>query len=121
MAYQQCCVFRLARELAPGYRVYFAVMNLAKITLVGIAHFVIGTCLYYQRIIHPSALFYSDELVFLAPLGLAFAGYLSIVLFCMFTKRHWTEKLQIAVLIAFVASAISFYCIMFFILNTWGS
>jgi hypothetical protein len=95
--------------------------NITKILLVGVVHFVIGVCLYYLRITHQSALFDSDVLVFLAPTGLALAGYFLVALFGMFPMRHWTGKVAPAILIAYVATAISFYCIMFFNLNMWGS
>ena len=95
--------------------------NVAKIILVGMAHTVIGVGLYYQRIIHQFSVFDSDILVFLAPMVFAFAGYFLVTLFCMFPKCNWSTRIAAAILIAFVATAISLMCTMTFAFNMWGS
>ena len=94
---------------------------LAKMILIGIAHFAMGVFFYYQRTTHRSPVFDSDVVVFLVPTVLAFGGYFMVTWLCEFLTHHFAARVATVVLIALAATAVSSICAMTFAFNKFGT
>ena len=97
--------------------------NLAMVLLaVAAAHFAIVVGFYYQRIVHRTALFDSDLLVFFLPLAAGFCTCFCLTWFCGPLEGHpRAMKAIVAISAAAITIGISTICAMSFAFNRWGS
>jgi hypothetical protein len=89
--------------------------------LVALLHFAIGSLLYYGRIKDVSPILGSDLVVFVFPLIAAFAGYFAVSWCSGLLADKTGLRITLAIVVSLVASAISTYGMILFILNKFGS
>ena len=94
---------------------------LSGILLVALAHFALGSVLYYGRIKDIGPVLGSDLVVFVFPLIAAFAGYFTVSWCSGLLADRTALRIALAIMMSLIASAISTYAMMLFILNLFGS
>jgi hypothetical protein len=93
----------------------------SKMTLLGIAHVVLGFVLYAARIKDISAIFESDLLVFKIPALLTYVGNCCFAWPATLPTSAFPARLGFVALIALVATAVSLTCTLFVAFNIYGT
>ena len=94
---------------------------LAGVFIVALLHLGVGSLFYLGRIKGISQLFDSDIFVFALPLIAAFTGYCLVTWSSGVLATKTGMRITMAAITAVIASAISTYGMLLFILNKFGS